>query len=231
MPQDARVASPVYQQRAQRARADKPPSRSGPLGAVAKARVADTNSRKAMAEKIPRRGRLGGWQLRHRVLQARHRLRRAAEAGAGAAQHRHHRPRHRPRQGPRRTGDGAVPARAVAGAAGDHVPRPEPPHAGGDGELRGALRRDRGALRRTPAHAELAAGPERADQDRRSAGDAGAHLGRSRAPAPRQAGMRTPLGSRGRRWLPCSCAAKRLRWAATPASATATPCGKGCRWR
>ena len=52
MPQDARVASPVYQQRAQRARADKPPSRSGPLGAVAKARVADTNSRKAMAEKI-----------------------------------------------------------------------------------------------------------------------------------------------------------------------------------
>ena len=47
-----READPVYQQRAQRAKADKPPSRRGPLGAVAMARVANTSSRRAMAEKI-----------------------------------------------------------------------------------------------------------------------------------------------------------------------------------
>ena len=53
MAQDAQLAAnPVYQQRAQRAKADKPPSRAGPLGAVAKARVADTDSRRAMARKI-----------------------------------------------------------------------------------------------------------------------------------------------------------------------------------
>ena len=52
MSEDALLANPVYQQRAQRAKADKPPSRSGPLGAVARARVADTQSRQAMAEKI-----------------------------------------------------------------------------------------------------------------------------------------------------------------------------------
>ena len=52
MSEDALLANPVYQQRAQRAKADKPPSRSGPLGAVARARVADTRSRQAMAETI-----------------------------------------------------------------------------------------------------------------------------------------------------------------------------------
>ena len=49
---DALLANPIYQQRAQRAKADKPPSRSGPLGAVAMARVANAQSRQAMAAKI-----------------------------------------------------------------------------------------------------------------------------------------------------------------------------------